>query len=116
MAHTKPAPLPRTTKQLFWAAIGVLGLFTLVLVFRSGIAGGFRFPEAPGTLRQQDLGAAWPFTVAEGRVECRRGNQVVFLAEGKVYAVNEIRADDQAMFGEKISMAPVLDAGLRLCS
>lgn len=84
----------------------------------------------PGYLSQDRFGDAWPLTVDDGRVECRPGRAVVFVVSGRIYAINGaaratgdgaylpleyIWRDDPHTPGAKVSISPVLDAGLALC-
>lgn len=77
-----------------------------------------------------DFGAAWPFTVAKGELACVNGSQLVFVADGRIYALNEaaarryepidaIQAADpdpqKQQQGIKLSLAPFLEKGRQLC-
>lgn len=88
-----------------------------------------------GYISKSMFGDKWPLSVEDGVVQCRYGSHVVFVAGGKVYAVNgiasgamkagkedyvdirEIWVDDArpGHEGLKISITPVIDAGLKLC-
>ncbi|QBS43144.1 hypothetical protein DMB37_26620 [Nocardia sp. CS682] len=74
----------------------------------------------------ENLGYLWPFTVERGTIECRAGDQAVFVApDGKAYALNEnaeqagvpsiepLRADGSG--GDKISLGAVRSRTLQLC-
>ncbi|MFI9406675.1 DUF2511 domain-containing protein [Nocardia sp. NPDC052316] len=74
----------------------------------------------------ENLGYLWPFTVDRGTIECRAGDQAVFVApDGKPYALNEnaeqagvpsiepLRADGSD--GDKISLGAVRSRTLQLC-
>jgi hypothetical protein len=108
--------------------IGGLALLALIVAFQGGYNQAPSLPDAPGTLRAANFGDAWPFTVDEGRVECRRGQSVVFITGGTEYAVNgaaqtvlglpgidPIWRNDPKIAGAKVNIGPVLDAGLELC-
>lgn len=87
-------------------------------------------PTDRRTVRKADYGDAWPFTVESGIVRCvAPRNEVVFSSGGKAYAVNgtakandlyadigSIWKDDPTIAGAKISIGPILDLGLSLCS
>lgn len=88
-----------------------------------------------GYVSRAMFGDAWPFTIEEGMLQCtlkQAGDRVyqrlVMRVGDQYYAVNgiaagedtwrkleEIWADDPRMAGLKISMQPILDAGLALC-
>lgn len=80
-------------------------------------------------------GAGWPLTVDEGEVQLRGKGQVVFVAQGKVYALNraakeqrhilpflgyrfqpieEIWADDPMRPGTKLSLNKLINTGVAL--
>lgn len=88
------------------------------------------------TLRRSEFGSKWPLSVDEGTVVCIQdaGRVVIFFeSDGTRYAVNgtskgpttmarfrlqrinDIWLDNPELPGTKISIGPVLDAGLRLC-
>lgn len=89
----------------------------------------------PVTSGQEQLGAAWPFTVPYGAVSCEvwgplqeRGPVVVFAApDGTLYGLNE---KAQSMLnlppvdgiwrlgpdGQRVSLSPIIDRGLELCA
>jgi len=90
----------------------------------------------PGTeITEKEYGEKWPFTVASGRLECK-GQAVIFHTGGKSYAVNGVAKQkaytaidpiwkedprmkkmfgDQVDFIPKVSIGPIIDAGLLLC-
>lgn len=88
-------------------------------------------PTPVGYLTKAMFGRDWPFTVPEGVVRCEPGSIVVFRAGGVDYAVNgmamswakrngyedlePIWRDDPKLKGFKISIGPIIDAGLELC-
>lgn len=74
----------------------------------------------------ENLGSLWPFTVDRGTLECRAGEQAVFIApDGKTYALNDkaeqagvpgvepLRVDGSG--GDKVSLGAVRSRALRLC-
>lgn len=87
-------------------------------------------PTDRRTVRKEDYGDAWPFTVESGVVRCvAPRNEVVFSSGGKAYAVNgtakandlyadigSIWKDDPMIAGAKVSIGPILELGLSLCS
>lgn len=86
----------------------------------------------PGYVQQEDYGKAWAFTVDEGVIECRTGNRVVFVSEGKTYALNglargwaermgwldidQIWRDNPDGITPKIDISPFIELGLSLCN
>lgn len=79
------------------------------------------------TITQKEYGDKWPFTVSEGKLECRGSDQVVFTANGTTYAVNgtaqvtkkyrhirEIWRDDPSLPGAKIDIGIIIERGLEL--
>jgi hypothetical protein len=90
------------------AAILTLGV-TLLMGVTSGCGAGSRNPAqsspvplpAPTTTSQQisreNLAYLWPLTVEHGTIECRAGEQAVFVApDGKTYALNDTAKADGA--------------------
>jgi len=84
--------------------------------------------EAGVLVKSSDLGNAWPLTVAEGRLECRGVNEVVFTANSVTYAlngqalgskkyapVNSIWLADPDIEGNKKNIGALIDRGLSLC-
>ncbi|WP_223885305.1 DUF2511 domain-containing protein [Nocardia colli] len=74
----------------------------------------------------ENLGYLWPFTVDRGTIECRAGEQAVFVApDGKAYALNDkseqagmpsiepLRASGSG--GDKISLGALRSRTLQLC-
>ena len=70
----------------------------------------------------------WPFTVAEGTLDCEGAGAVTFTTDGTSYAVNglaqsatdypdvdAIWADDPSSPGLKIFIGDVIQQGLELC-
>lgn len=91
-----------------------------------------RATERPrGYVEKDDYGEAWPLTVDSGVVECRPGDQIVFIHDGVTYAVNglargrmeengyaDVRLiwrDDPSGLQPKVSIAPLILLGLELC-
>jgi hypothetical protein len=88
-------------------------------------------PASEGTNRtitRAELGDKWPFTVDKGSVMCLEGRYVVFIADGKTYALNgtavssgrfqdiaPIRRPDPLDSRYPVSTQPILDVGLPLC-
>lgn len=86
-------------------------------------------PKTAEPLTRADLGDAWPFTVEAGTLRCEGGSSVVFVADGKSYAINgtarsqtdypdvdRIWADDpRPGYGPKKDIGPIIDRGLKLC-
>ncbi len=89
-------------------------------------------------IHQKEFGDKWPFTVPSGTLECREGVEVVFVVNGKTYAVNgaasgsrqyhdliEIWKDDPELSilfknrpdlpKPKLSINAILDRGVALC-
>ena len=87
-----------------------------------------------GQITRADYGDAWPFTVEAGEVRCMNSRgpgsgDVVFIANGTTYAINgtakatkqyadvrPIWRDNPTIAGLKVSLQPILDLGLSLCS
>ena len=122
-------------------AVGVIA--AIMLVSAAEMADG-------RIVTEQDFGAAWPFTVPEGRLRCTKAS-VTFEADGSTYAINGIaqsrgfpRVDPiwkynpdpeleqmyedyakekgitlaaawKALGRLRVSIAPIIDAGLALC-
>lgn len=104
----------------------------------SGCGAGSRNPgtsavplPAPTTTNQQvnraNLAYLWPLTVGHGTIECRAGDQAVFIApDGKTYALNDAAeatgaadiAPIQATGADhsKISLGALRSNALRLCN
>ncbi|MFG2445252.1 DUF2511 domain-containing protein [Nocardia fluminea] len=74
----------------------------------------------------ENLGYLWPFTVERGTIECRAGEQAVFLApDGTAYALNDkaeqaglpniepIRANGAG--GDKVSLGALRSRAVGLC-
>ena len=82
-------------------------------------------------ISETEYGSKWPFTVSKGTLECRGIKEVVFVNEGKAYAINgkasskvkrgiyrslfEIWKPNPDIPGTKIPVTDVLQQGLRLC-
>ncbi|MBD2636265.1 DUF2511 domain-containing protein [Limnothrix sp. FACHB-881] len=76
---------------------------------------------------ENEFGQSWPLTVPSGTLECVASQQVIFRANGKVYAVNgsakatgalpidPIWKDNPAIQGTKIPISGLLNRGLELC-
>tara|TARA_R110002167_G_scaffold98718_7_gene259401 strand:+ start:22190 stop:22612 length:423 start_codon:yes stop_codon:yes gene_type:complete len=91
----------------------------------------FVWPDADnaeaGVLTQEQLGDAWPFTVAEGAVDCVSGGAAVFRSDGVTYQLNgtarakgyepidSIWKENPALPGTRINLGPILDAALKQC-
>lgn len=81
-----------------------------------------------GEISREEYGESWPFTVDSGRLECWRGSAAVFVADGTVYQLNGVAKqmghapidpiwrDNPAIPGTKISLGPVIQRALTLCS
>jgi hypothetical protein len=54
------------------------------------IAGRAASPAAPNErqISRESMGDAWPFTVDSGTLRCLNASDVVFVVDGKTYAVN----------------------------
>jgi hypothetical protein len=87
-------------------------------------------PQSEQRISRAQFGDDWPFTVTEGLLRCDRGTFVVFVANGKTYAINgsakgaanrEGYVDFESIWrpdetpGLKVSISPVIEAGLKLC-
>lgn len=120
-ASTSPTPTPRPTA-------------TATLVPRDYECGSKPTIPTRQFLCDVDFGADWPLTVPDGFVYCEVGfggplYPVTFEApDGTTYAVNgtamdvtdlpkidEIWADNPTTSGSKISIEPIISAGLALC-
>lgn len=81
-----------------------------------------------GEISREEYGEDWPFTVESGRLECWRGSAAVFVTDGTVYQlngvaktmghapINPIWRDNPAIPGTKISLGPMIQRALKLCS
>jgi hypothetical protein len=81
---------------------------------------------------QSDYNSTWPLTVSSGTLRCQGADEVTFTVGGTTYAVNglahgvasqhgwedvrRIWADDPHDPSLKISIGPLIDDGLKLCS
>jgi hypothetical protein len=86
-------------------------------------------PTPVGLVTKADYGEKWPFTVDSGLLRCIGPRQeIIFVANGETYALNgtaksnpkyaDIRPiwrDDPSIQGVKISVQPLIFAGLDLC-
>src|SRR6266511_3593490 len=92
-------------------------------------------PEAPGQspliVERTAFGDAWPFTVERGVISCVGAGEVLFAANGNVYAVNGLARTNRAQKGyrdvaeiwrrhptvpgAKVNIGPIIDRGLALC-
>ena len=85
-----------------------------------------------GAISKTTFAGTWPFSVESGVLQCNDQRHVLFVADGNTYAingtardamkagaaykdVNEIWLDNPQSAGAKISIQPVIDAGLALC-
>ena len=84
-------------------------------------------------LSSADLGAAWPFTVERGTLQCHSKTFITFTAQSRIYAINgsatsyaksnqvpwldvrPIWRDNPQISGTKIPMGAVIERGLALC-
>lgn len=97
-----------------------------------GASGESNSSSAPSKyISANEFGDRWPLLVESGYVDCERGGCVVFRSGGETYAINgnamswkarrgysdlePIWKDDPKIPGVKVSIAPILDAGLRFC-
>jgi hypothetical protein len=76
----------------------------------------------------EQYGEDWPFTVSEGTLRCEHTSSIVFITEGRKYAVNgtamgtggldldPIWAADPKGISPKISIGNIIQTGLALCS
>ncbi|WP_330228898.1 YebY family protein [Nocardia sp. NBC_00508] len=74
----------------------------------------------------ENLGYLWPFTIDHGTIECRSGEQVLFIApDGHAYALNDqaeraglpsvepLRATGSG--GDKVSLGALRSRAMQLC-
>lgn len=82
-------------------------------------------------ITKQEFGPAWAFTVDEGVLSCRGSKgigEVLFTANGKIYAVNgtakgtkkyisidDVWAPDPSISGAKKNISLFIERGLKLC-
>ncbi|MFN8313911.1 MAG: DUF2511 domain-containing protein [Cyclobacteriaceae bacterium] len=82
-------------------------------------------------IHKADYGKEWPFTVDKGVLKCS-SNQVLFIVNGKLYAINgtaqnlarskgysaleEIWAYDSEEMTTRISIGRIIQDGLSLCN
>lgn len=84
-------------------------------------------------LNSANLGAAWPFTVERGTLQCHRNSLITFTAQSRIYAINgsaktyakskqipwlDVRLiwrDNPQIPGTKIPLGPVIEQGTTLC-
>lgn len=84
-------------------------------------------PAAGQKVTAEEYGEDWPFSVAEGRVDCRPSGALVFVADGTSYAltghaktrgytpVDGIWIDSSAIPGTKVSLTSITNAAKALC-
>ena len=101
-------------------------LFCACLTIACGGNGSYQ-PEwgQPRSISRADFADNWPFTVERGQLRCDLGNHVVFLAQGKTYAINgsaKGAASKNGYADASVIIAPgpyrlsaVIDAGLKMC-
>ncbi len=96
---------------------------------------GPRPNDSPNELpiQRSQFGSAWPFKVESGVLSCRRGDEVVFEANDRVYAINGLARGNLARKGYvdleaiwlqdptnpapymRVDIGPMIDRGLALC-
>jgi hypothetical protein len=76
---------------------------------------------------QQEFGAAWPFTVVRGHVDCVQGSAAIFKAGGTSYQLNgfatsrgytridPIWRDNPNNPGTKVPITPILSIAMERC-
>lgn len=88
----------------------------------------------PKLISAEDFGDAWPFVPEEMHLQCLPGNAVVVTdpETGRMYGVNgaasgkarqlgldpleQVWAESRSIPGTKVSVGPVIEAGVELCS
>ena len=100
-------------------------LWTLVVI----VVVAFTFGGSPRNEREisrSEFGDRWPFTVRQGRLKCDH-EAVTFTANGIRYAVNgkaksrkfdpieSVWKHNPSIPGTRISIGPIIQAGLKLC-
>lgn len=50
--------------------------------------------SSKNVITAEDFGARWPFTVSSGELVCKKPGAVIFIANGKRYAVNGLAMSD----------------------
>jgi tetratricopeptide (TPR) repeat protein len=129
---TKPAPIPSPVK------IGALivALFVFYLLMRGGNgSSGTNTPASPTNtiegrmfVSKAMMGDDWPLIIDRGEVECRNSILLLFIANGKTYAINgtamttgryenirEIWAPDPEGINPNKSIGPLMDKARSLC-
>ena len=81
-------------------------------------------------ISRKDFREDWPFSVESGTLKCVGNKEVVFITNGKTYAVNGTAQSDKnrldagdicevdPQFNDprvKKSIGPIIEAGLKLC-
>lgn len=79
-------------------------------------------------ITREEVGNPWPFTVSEGTLACREGQEVVFTANNQTYALNSLAASSKKYAeidaiwdanplapGTRKDIAPIIDRGAKLC-
>jgi hypothetical protein len=83
-------------------------------------------------ISKNQFGNNWPLTIEKGYLSCNNGRCVTLRYEGKIYGlngvaktfykndpdyadINEIWANDTNMYGLKMSIAPLIEEGLKMC-
>jgi len=84
-------------------------------------------PPAGVAVSQAEYGAAWPFTVTSGYVDCVPPQSAVFRTGSSAYALNgmaksrgfpdvrPIWRDNPSLPGTKINIGPMIDLALQQC-
>lgn len=103
----------------------------MLLLFGCGPGPNVRPNELP--IQRSQFGSAWPFKVESGMLSCRRGDEVVFEANGRVYAINGLARGNLERKGYidldaiwlqdptnpdphmRVDIGPMIDRGLTLC-
>lgn len=85
-------------------------------------------PENEGhSVKAEDFGVKWPFTVKNGTLDCIDGKAAVFIHGDNTYQLNgtarsmgyapidNIWRDNPKIEGTKINIGPVIDLALKQC-
>lgn len=117
-----------------WVVFGLLGLVVLAVIIGSASGGDGDSPAggSPGELTRSEYGKKWPLAVDHGTVRCEGSGgvgEVIFTdPNGIEYGVNGLASNDYTpidsiwrsepgleKYGLKVSMDPIINAGLKLC-
>lgn len=119
----------RAARAVFPAAVFLIATTTAAIVTGcspSGLQGKVVKLQAS----RADFGPSWPFTVEKGELACINGSQLVFIADGNSYAMNDAAVNTRKFKdvdaihayepgreqeGVKVSLTDFTEKGRELC-